>query len=93
MIRTIYEARGWPGTCRDSGAAEPPEPAGGDWHAWQALIADRTGPRGSAINVPDEGGFGTICSSLAGVSEAGHAVWRFAAGPPDHAPFLPVSLP
>ncbi len=49
--------------------------------------------RSEAINVPEEGGFGTVCASLAAVSEARESVWLFAAGPPDRAKFEPVSLP
>jgi hypothetical protein len=45
-----------------------------------------------AVNVPGEGGFGTVCASLAAVSESREAVWLFAAGPPDEAPFRPVLL-
>jgi len=74
-------------------AAAPPDPASGDWAAWIALLGDRSGARGAAINVPGEGGFGTVCASLVGVSETGEARWLFAAGPPDEAPFRPVSLP
>lgn len=74
-------------------AAPPPDPARGDWAAWQRLLGDRSGPRGAALNVPQQGGFGTVCSSLVGLPDAGTAVWLFAAGPPDRAPFVPVALP
>lgn len=74
-------------------AAVPPDPASGDWQSWIRLLADRSGPRGAAINVPPEGGFGTVCSSLAGIPARGRPVWLFAAGPPDSAPFRPVTLP
>ncbi len=74
-------------------AAPPPDPAAGDWRSWAELLADQSGPRGSAINVPAEGGFGTVCSSLAAVSVRGEAVWLFAAGPPDAALFSKVTLP
>ncbi len=74
-------------------AAPPPDPGRGDWQAWQALLADRSGPRPAAINVPVQEGFGTVCSSLVGVSAEGEVVWLFAAGPPDAAPFQPVLLP
>ncbi len=73
-------------------AAPPPDPARGDWAAWQALLADRTGGE-AAINVPPQGGFGTVCSSLLALPRQGAPVWLFAAGPPDAAPFRRVPLP
>ncbi len=74
-------------------AAPPPDPAACAWDGWTKLLQDRSGPRGGAINVPEEGGFGTVSASLAAVSAEGRPVWLFAAGPPDTAPFRPVSLP
>ncbi len=74
-------------------AAPPPDPACGDWQVWQALLADGSGARGAALCVPASDGFGTVCSSLVGVSAEGAAVWLFAAGPPGQAPFRPVALP
>ncbi len=71
-------------------AAPPPAP--GDWRAWQDILADRTGPAGEQINVVPRGGFGTICSSLLALPQAGPPVWLFAAGPPHEAPFQPVIL-
>ncbi len=73
--------------------AAPPDPERGDWREWMALLSSRSGPRGAAINVPADAGFGTVCSSLAGVSSEGRALWLFAAGPPDVAPFHPLTLP
>lgn len=75
------------------GSARLPDPDSGGWESWISLLQDRSGPRGAAINVPAEGGFGTVCSSLAACSAAGRAVWLFAAGPPDEAPFQAVTLP
>ena len=72
-------------------AAAVPDPAMGDWIAWQALLADRSGQRGAALNVPPQEGFGTVCSSMLGVPAAGPAVWLFAAGPPDQAAFEQVA--
>ena len=69
-------------------AAKPPEP--GDWRAWQAILADRTGEAGEQINVVPRGGFGTVCSSLLAIPETDPPVWLFAAGPPHEAPFVPV---
>lgn len=73
-------------------AAPPPDPATGDWTAWQALLADGQGPRAAALNVPPQNGFGTVCSSLVGLPGSGAPEWLFAAGPPDRAAFFPVAL-
>lgn len=73
-------------------AAEVPNPGRGDWSAWLALLADRSGPREAAVNVAACDGFGTVCSSFAAIPASGPPVWLFAAGPPDRAPFLPVAL-
>jgi uncharacterized protein with NRDE domain len=70
-------------------AAAPPTP--GDWRAWQAILADRRGEAGEQINVVPRAGFGTVCSSLLAIPQAGSPVWRFAAGAPDVAPFEPVA--
>lgn len=67
---------------RAAPAPEPPE-----WGAWTALLADRAGPPGAAINVPPVGGFGTVCTSLLGLPAEGTPAWLFAAGPPDRATF------
>ena len=55
------------------------------------LLAD-PGDGATAINVPVRNGFGTVCSSLVALPDAGAPVWLFAAGPPDAAPFRPVAL-
>ena len=73
-------------------AAPVPDPGAGDWSAWAALLADRTGPRMAAINVPPVDGFGTACSSLLGIPTDGPPTWLFAPGPPDGAAFQPVPL-
>ncbi len=74
-------------------AAPPPDPAAGDWDGWTKILADRSGPPGSEINVPARAGFGTLCASLLAIPQAGAPIWLFAAGPPDRAAFEPVSLP
>jgi hypothetical protein len=71
-------------------AAEPPTPD--NRRAWQAILSDRSGPPGEQINVFPRAGFGTVCSSLLMLPRQGLPVWRFAAGPPHAAPFLPVPL-
>ena len=72
--------------------APAPDPARGDWSAWTTLLAN-PGGGDTAINVPARNGFGTVCSSLVALPDAGAPVWLFAAGPPDVAPFRPVALP
>ncbi len=72
-------------------AAAAPSPDG--WDAWRAILADRSGPSGAQINVPARENFGTVCSSLAALPADGPAVFLFAAGPPDRAPFEPVPPP
>jgi hypothetical protein len=70
-------------------SAPPPTP--GDWQAWQAILADRTGPSAEQINVEPRGGFGTVCSSLLALPANTPPIWLFAAGPPDQAAFRPVT--
>jgi hypothetical protein len=84
-------------------AAPAPDPAGGDFAAWEKLLASTArapgiGPEGAmCIRLPS--GFGTVSSALIALpaqdrGNAGEArpVFRFAAGPPDRAPFGPVNL-
>lgn len=73
-------------------AAPPPDPASGAWDSWTEILADRSGPPGSEINVPERAGFGTVCASLLAIPRAGAPIWLFAAGPPDRSAFAPVSL-
>ncbi len=72
-------------------AAAAPDPARGDWAAWQALLADRSVDPTAALNVSPRDGFGTVCSSLIGLPAEGAPVWLFAAGPPDQAAFKSVA--
>jgi len=79
-------------------AAPPPDPASGDWTAWQALTASRGGdfgPMGDMCVVTDVD-FGTLSSSLIALPAAhlvdSRPVWRFAAGRPDEVPYVPVTL-
>jgi hypothetical protein len=73
-------------------AAPAPDPARGDWASWIALLSDGADGE-AAINVPAQGGFGTVCSSLVALPRHGAPVWLFAAGAPDRAAFRPVPLP
>jgi hypothetical protein len=62
------------------------------WPEWRDLLADRTGPWESALNIPERTGFGTVCSSLMALPKAGPPVWEFCSGPPDRAAFHNVSI-
>jgi hypothetical protein len=70
-------------------AVPPPTPPD-HWQSWQVLLADASGPAGTELNIPPRAGFGTLCASLLALPAAGRPSWRFAAGPPDRAPFQPV---
>lgn len=80
--------------------AAAPDPEAGEWSAWATLLASRQfdpadGPIG-AMAVNTDRGFGTVCSSLLALPASQAAGtsphWRFAAGPPDQAPFEDVDL-
>ena len=71
-------------------SASDPEPP--DWRSWTDILADRSGPPGSELNVPARAGFGTVCSSLLALPAAGEPVWLFAPGPPDAVSFRPVQV-
>ncbi|HQU04224.1 MAG: hypothetical protein B7Z75_11335 [Acidocella sp. 20-57-95] len=63
-----------------------------DWKKWGSLLADNTPPLASALNIPVQHGFGTVCASLLALPKNGAPSWDFAAGPPHEAAFLPVAL-
>lgn len=63
-----------------------------DFGEWPKLLADAAEPVESALNIPPHDGFGTVCSSVIALPRNGPPMWRFAAGPPDVAAFLPVAL-
>ncbi|MDD2875960.1 MAG: NRDE family protein [Acidiphilium sp.] len=67
-------------------AAARPDPGSQDWTAWIALLADRTNPGETALNVGPHEGYGTVCASLIGLS-TDTARLLFAPGPPDLARF------
>lgn len=78
--------------------AAPPDPAAGDWSAWESLLGSREelpgeGPA-SAMTVALPNGFGTVSSSLLALpADPGRSPrWRFAAGPPGQAAFEEVAL-
>lgn len=82
-------------------AAPVPDPDAGDWRAWIALLGGREAGPGSgeegAMTIARADGFGTSSAALialpaADVAEPRRPIWRFAAGAPDRAEFLDVTL-
>lgn len=75
-------------------AAAPPAP--GDWDGWRAILADRSGPVDSEINVPPDGarpGFGTVSAAMLFLPADGDPSFLFAPGPPDRHGFAAVPWP
>jgi hypothetical protein len=80
-------------------AAPDPDPATGDWAAWEDLMAATeaahdAGPCG-AMAIADTGGYGTLSGSLIALPAAGvaaHPVWRFCAGRPGTAPYVNIAF-
>jgi len=81
-------------------AAPLPDPAAGDWAAWQTLLATRV-PEGvrdreAGLTFQLENGFGTRSSALIALPSMQHAGvdphFLFSAGPPDVTGFTPVLL-
>ena len=62
-------------------AAPAPDPANGEWSAWQTLLADREADPGAgedgAMLIEPRNGFGTLSSSLVGLDDAGGRVYLF----------------
>ena len=80
-------------------AAPAPDPAAGDWRAWQALLGSRDfaagGSRYDAMTIQGEDGFATLSSALIALPGPGiesKPVLLFAAGRPDAAPYEAISL-
>jgi uncharacterized protein with NRDE domain len=63
-----------------------------DFGQWDALLADRSPPWESSLNIPERDGFGTVCSSLLRLGGSDGPEWRFAAGAPHAVPFTLVPL-
>lgn len=80
-----------PRTARHLHRFQAADPAPPDWSDWSAILADRSGPPEGQINVVPRGGFGTVCASLISLTPGVDPVWLFAPGPPDEAPFRPLS--
>ncbi|MBB3173220.1 hypothetical protein FHR90_001038 [Endobacter medicaginis] len=74
-------------------AIEPPDPQIG-WSGWSALLADRSLPAGSELNIPPRSGFGTTNSSIIAVpAETDRlARWLFSGGAPDRVGFREVEF-
>jgi len=80
-------------------AAALPDPARGDWRAWEALLSDdRAEPAGdpqSAMRFKLESGFATVSSALIALPAPGKGlkpVFRFAAWQPEPTPWRDISL-
>ena len=79
--------------------APAPDPSGGEWSAWEALMAatesaDGAGPRG-AMAIAADHGYGTLSSALIALPAPGVAdkpVFRFAEGRPGTAPWRDIAL-
>lgn len=77
-------------------AAAVPDPDGGDWTAWQALLAKRSTPTGDphdAMCIDTGGDYGTVSSALIALPPfvPPPPVWLHAQGRPDEAAFEPVA--
>lgn len=70
-------------------AAPRPDPEGNDWTSWRALLADRTPPADTALNVGPHQGFGTVSAALIALAPQRQR-FLFASGAPDRAAFDPV---
>ena len=70
--------------------AAAPAPDPGNWTAWEAMLADRSGGAAEQLNVIPRGGFGTVCSSLVALPRDDPPIWLFAPGPPHEAGFAPL---
>lgn len=77
------------------GAAPAPNPAQGDWRAWEERLADDSheGDLAATLKVPLHGGYGTVSASLLGFGAMGERLWRFCPAPPGEGVFQPLELP
>ena len=81
-------------------AAAPPDPEGGAWEDWAALLArgarDSGGDPEAAMCVEPVGGFGTVNASLIALPRPGRPgiapIWHFAPGPPNKHPFESIEI-
>ncbi|ABI62557.1 NRDE family protein [Granulibacter bethesdensis] len=63
-----------------------------DWGAWPAIMANQDAPHESRICLPEKNGYGTVCSSLLGVSSNNDLIWQFAPGNPHTTKYRPVKI-
>jgi hypothetical protein len=75
--------------------AAAPDPARGDWRAWEERLADDSheGDLAATLKVPLHGGYGTVSASLLGFGTAGERLWRFCPAPPGDGAFKQLELP
>jgi hypothetical protein len=82
-------------------AAPAPDPASGDWAAWEELMASREAAPGSGeesmMNIDLPSGFGTSSTSLIALPSRAERldtvpIWRFGRGHPDGIVYSTVSL-
>ena len=94
--RAAFEAAPIP----DPGAPDPEAPGkeGGDWSAWQEILARSEAGSEAAMTV-ERGGFQTVCSSLLALpappltaaERPRRPVWLFAPGRPDRHAYAPLA--
>ncbi|APH54960.1 Hypothetical protein GbCGDNIH9_1659 [Granulibacter bethesdensis] len=68
----------------------PPSPP--DWGRWPAIMTDQKEPRDSCIYLPPQNGYGTVCSSLLGISASGDPVWQFAPATPHATKYKAIEI-
>jgi hypothetical protein len=75
-------------------AAAVPDPAQGDWRAWEERLADDSheGDLAATLKVPPQGGYGTVSASLLGFGAMGEKLWRFCPTPPGEGAFEGIGL-
>jgi len=62
------------------------------WEDWPSLLADNAPPFASALNIPPQNGFGTVCAALLELHAGAPPSLRFAAGPPDQTAFETIRI-
>lgn len=73
-------------------ARHQPKFAAAAFEDWKTLLADRTPPLESALNIPETQGFATISASVISLPATGNPSWDFCAGPPGNVAFSPVAF-
>jgi hypothetical protein len=62
------------------------------WKSWGVLLGDSAPPVVSALSIPPQNGYGTVCSSLLALRDEPPPSWLFAPGAPHETAFQPVEL-